>query len=164
MYWDHFSRLSILIVTFMGCHYRTTTIIRRKKDAKNTQFSFHFCLYVVLYIQTIWVTWWKGSILWQTILSLIRILNRAYTNNKKPREKEHNSYIWWPLHYCLSFCIEQDVKYFIYYILHIGLWLRLYIYCMYVVQGMFLAWPCTMGTVSHPNWLKNISSFLCGFD
>ena len=54
MYRDHFSRLSILIVTFMGCHYRTTTIIRRKKDAKNTQFSFHFCLYVLLVCSTIY--------------------------------------------------------------------------------------------------------------
>ena len=159
MYRDHFSRLSILIVTFMGCHYRTTTIIRRKKDAKNTQFSFHFCLYVVYYIFKLCGSHGERVQFCDRPFSPLFAFSIAHTQTTKSQEKEeHNSYIWWPLHYCLSFCIEQDVKYFIYYILHIGLWLRLYIYYMYV------AWPCTMGLVPYPNWLKKISSFLCGSD
>ena len=116
MYRDHFSRLSILIVTFMACHYRTNTTTTRKKCKKIQSFLFIFvCMFKLFGSHGE-----RAQFCDKPFSSLLLVLNRAYTNNKKPREeKEHNSYIWWPLHYCLSFCIEQDVKYFICYILHI---------------------------------------------
>ena len=124
---------------------------RAAKDVYFVPFLFMF--------QNIWVALSKGSILWQTIRFCI--LNRAYTNKVEMR-REHS--------YMASSLLSKLLHWArcqIFHLLHTThrtMTTHIHIYYMYVVQGTFLAWPCTMGPVSHPNWLKNIPSFLCGFD